>query len=194
MINCIWFWGEQTSQLETIGNWPQEASKAGKSRNMPKTSNLLSGKIEAGVLVHARFELASGEEIEIYWWLVVRVAFFFFFFSNLLDKPYRYGYWNWITLETYTQTSSYNNTLESFSYRAILHLDHLISVYPKCIMGSLSVSLEFFCLFQEAILEIPEHKAGAKNLNNEIVKWVQDNCAGIPSHELHRFTGIWMVS
>ena len=128
------------------------------------------------------------------WWLVVRVAFFFFFFLNLLDKPYRYGYWNWITLETYTQTSSYNNTLESFSYRAILHLDHLISVYPKCIMGSLSVSLEFFCLFQEAILEIPEHKADAKNLNNEIVKWVQDNCAGIPSHELHRFTGIWMVS
>eukprot|EP00434_Breviolum_minutum_P003849 symbB.v1.2.003387.t1/scaffold190.1/size276550/12 len=28
----------------------------------------------------------------------------------------------------------------------------------------------------EAILEIPEHKADAKNLNNEIVKWVQDNC------------------
>lgn len=23
-INCIWFWGEQTSQLETIGNWPQQ--------------------------------------------------------------------------------------------------------------------------------------------------------------------------
>ena len=99
-------------------------------------------------------------------------------------------------VDTYTQTSSYNNTLESLSYRAILHLDHLISVYPKCIMGSISVSLDFFCLFQEAILEIPEHKADAKNLNNEIVKWVQDNCAGIPSHELDeldRFTGIPVV-
>jgi len=29
---------------------------------------------------------------------------------------------------------------------------------------------------EEAILEIPEHKADSKNLNNEIVKWVQGNC------------------
>lgn len=29
---------------------------------------------------------------------------------------------------------------------------------------------------EEAVLEIPEHKADAKNLNHEIVKWVQDHC------------------
>ena len=45
---------------------PTRQARQANQGTCPKATNLLSGKIEAGVLVHARFELASGEEIEIY--------------------------------------------------------------------------------------------------------------------------------